>query len=172
MKEILRDHFYKYPEMQIQDAVKLLFQSEFGPGHLLSNTDYARKLLVDEIELTKDHDSVIEVISNQYVRYYLGHLTQEDVEDVLSAMIESAQIQGSKESFIKKLSDLKEMNLFPVQELDEYLNEYLKRESWMVSHSDVYRACYQPHYRVLLKECAEKLMLKKRGNKDETENRD
>ena len=68
MKEILRDHFYKYPKMQIQDAVKLLFQSEFGPGHLLSNTDYARKLLVDEIELTKDHDSVIEVISNQYVR--------------------------------------------------------------------------------------------------------
>ena len=44
---------------------------------------------------------------------------------------------------------------------DEYLNEYLKRDSLMVSHSDVYRTCYQPHYRVLLKECAEKLMLKK-----------
>ena len=39
-------HYEKYPEMQIQDAVKLLFQSEFGPGHLLSNTDYARKYLL------------------------------------------------------------------------------------------------------------------------------
>ena len=163
MKEILRDHYHKYSKMQIQDAVKLLFQSEFGPGHLLSNTDYARKLLIEEIELTKENKPEIEVISDQFVRYYLGCLTQEDVEDVLSAMIESAQIQGSKENFMKKLSDLKEMNFFSAQELDEYLNEYLKRESWMVSHSDVYRACYQPHYRVLLKECAEKLMLKKRG---------
>ena len=161
MKEILKDHLKKYPQMQIQDAVKLLFQSEFGPGHLLRNTDYARKLLVEEIELTKDDESAIEKISDQYVRFYLGNLTLDDIDDGLGAMIESAQIQGSKENFMKKLSDLKEMNLFPVQELDEYLNEYLKRESLMVSHSDVYRACYQPHYRVLLKECAEKLMLKK-----------
>ncbi len=163
MKEILRDHYYKYPKMQIQDAVKLLFQSEFGPGHLLSNTDYAEKLLRKEIDLTKEDEPRIEVISDQFVRYYLGCLTQDDVDAVLGAMIESAQIQGSKENFMKKLSDLKEMNLYLSDELDEYLDEYLKRESWMVSHSDVYRACYQPHYRVLLKECAEKLMLKKRG---------
>ena len=161
MKEIINDHLKKYPQMQIQDAVKLLFQSEFGPGHLLRNTDYARKLLMEEIELTKEDEPRVEVISNQYVRYYLGQLTQNDVEDVLSVMIESAQIQGSKENFMKKLSDLKEMNLFDGDELDEYLNEYLKRDSLMVSHSDVYRSCYQPHYRVLLKECAEKLMLKK-----------
>lgn len=161
MKEILKDHLKKYPQMQIQDAVKLLFQSEFGPGHLLRNTDYARKLLVEEIELTKDDESAIEKISDQYVRFYLGNLTLDDIDDVLGAMIESAQIQGSKENFMKKLSDLKEMNLFDGDELDEYLNEYLKRDSLMVSHSDVYRTCYQPHYRVLLKECAEKLMLKK-----------
>ena len=161
MKEILKDHLKKYPQMQIQDAVKLLFRSEFGPGHLLRNTDYARKLLVEEIELTKDDESAIEKISDQYVRFYLGNLTLDDIDDVLGAMIESAQIQGSKENFMKKLSDLKEMNLFDGDELDEYLNEYLKRDSLMVSHSDVYRTCYQPHYRVLLKECAEKLMLKK-----------
>ena len=161
MKEILKDHLKKYPQMQIQDAVKLLFQSEFGPGHLLRNTDYARKLLVEEIELTKDDESAIEKISDQYVRFYLGNLTLDDIDDVLGAMIESAQIQGSKENFMKKLSDLKEMNLFDGDELDEYLNEYVKRDSLMVSHSDVYRACYQPHYRVLLKDCAEKLMLKK-----------
>ncbi len=161
MKEILKDHLKKYPQMQIQDAVKLLFQSEFGPGHLLRNTDYARKLLVEEIELTKDDESAIEKISDQYVRFYLGDLTLDDIDDVLGAVIESAHIQGSKENFMKKLSDLKEMNLFDGDELDEYLNEYLKRDSLMVSHSDVYRTCYQPHYRVLLKECAEKLMLKK-----------
>ena len=163
MKEILRKHLDKYPQMQIQDAVKLLFQSEFGPGHLLSNTAYAEKLLREEIEVTKDKEPEIEEISDQFVRYYLGNQTQGDVEDVLNAMIESAQVQGSKESFLMKLSVLKEMNVFPADELDEYLNVYLKRDSWMVSHSEVYREAYHPHYRVLLKECADKLMLKKRG---------
>ena len=163
MKEILKDHYHKYPKMQIQDAVKLLFQSEFGPGHLLNSTDYARKLLKEEIELTKENEPEIEVISDQYVRYYLGKCTKDDEEDILTSMIESAQRKGSKENFMKKLSDLKELNLFPAQELDEYLNDYLKKESWMISHSEVYREWYRPHYRVLLKECAEALMLKKRG---------
>lgn len=170
MKEILRKHLKKYPKMQIQDAVKLLFQSEFGPGHLLSNTAYAEKLLREEIELTKENEPEMEEISDSFVRYYLGHLTQDDVNDVLSAMIESAQVQGSKENFLKKLSVLKEMNAFPVDDLDEYLNDYIKRDSWMVSHSEMYRECYHPHYRVLLKKCALELMLKKRGTEDETEN--
>ena len=47
-------------------------------------------------------------------------------------------------------------------EIINYLNEYIKKESWMISHSEVYREWYRPHYRVLLKECAEALMLKKR----------
>ena len=83
MKEILRKHLKKYPEMQIQDAVKLLFQSEFGPGHLLSNTEYAKKLLKEEIELTKDNEPVVEEISENYVRYYLGCLTQDELEAYL-----------------------------------------------------------------------------------------
>lgn len=35
MKEILLEHFRKYPEMEIADAVKLLYQSEFGGGHMI-----------------------------------------------------------------------------------------------------------------------------------------
>ena len=33
MKEILLAHLKQYPQMQLQDVVKLLYQSEFGGGH-------------------------------------------------------------------------------------------------------------------------------------------
>ena len=37
MKEILQKHFKTYPKMQVTDAVKLLYQSEFGGGHMIAN---------------------------------------------------------------------------------------------------------------------------------------
>lgn len=37
MKEILQRHFETYPKMQVTDAVKLLYQSEFGGGHMIAN---------------------------------------------------------------------------------------------------------------------------------------
>lgn len=37
MREILLRHFETYPKMQVTDAVKLLYQSEFGGGHMIAN---------------------------------------------------------------------------------------------------------------------------------------
>ena len=39
MKEILLEHFHRYPQMQLQDAVKLLYQSEFGGGHMITSPE-------------------------------------------------------------------------------------------------------------------------------------
>ena len=35
MTDILLFHFARYPKMTPQAAVKLLYQSAFGPGHLI-----------------------------------------------------------------------------------------------------------------------------------------
>ena len=37
MKEILLAHLKQYPQMQLQDVVKLLYQSEFGGGHMITS---------------------------------------------------------------------------------------------------------------------------------------
>ena len=37
MRDILLKHFETYPKMQVTDAVKLLYQSEFGGGHMIAN---------------------------------------------------------------------------------------------------------------------------------------
>ena len=48
MKEILLEHFHRYPQMQLQDAVKLLYQSEFGGGHMVTSPEKSLKSLEDE----------------------------------------------------------------------------------------------------------------------------
>ena len=39
MKEILLAHLKQYPQMQLQDVVKLLYQSEFGGGHMITSPE-------------------------------------------------------------------------------------------------------------------------------------
>lgn len=50
MKEsLLKSHFALYPEMEAQDAVKLCYQSAYGPGHLIRDEQAAVNRLVKEI---------------------------------------------------------------------------------------------------------------------------
>lgn len=159
MKKILLQHFNRYSQMQIQDAVKLIFQSEFGPGHLIENTEYARKLLVKEIEETKKLLPEIVELSENLVRLHLGKMNQSHVELILNSMIETAhEVHGSMEQFYQKLDILKEMNQFSLNEINGYLHQYLNGKSLVVSHTEKYRHLYNPHYRVLKKELAEKVM--------------
>jgi len=48
MREVLLAHFARYPAMTAQDAVKLLYQATFGPGHLIADPAMAAKRLTEE----------------------------------------------------------------------------------------------------------------------------
>lgn len=45
---ILQEHFERYPLMQAQDLAKLLYQSEFGPRHMLQDAAQAQAWLQQE----------------------------------------------------------------------------------------------------------------------------
>ena len=55
MTDILLSHFVRYPQMTPQDAVKLLYQSAFGPGHLIRDEGMARARLAEELAATPEH---------------------------------------------------------------------------------------------------------------------
>jgi len=48
LDKILLKHYNLYPEMQIQDVVKLIYQNEFGGGHLIRNKSDSLKRLQEE----------------------------------------------------------------------------------------------------------------------------
>lgn len=50
MREILLRHFERYPNMQVTDAVKLIYQSEFGGGHMIANPEKSLSWIKSEWE--------------------------------------------------------------------------------------------------------------------------
>ena len=160
LKDILSAHFAAYPEMEPQDAVKLIYQNEFGPGHLLGKGDKALqrlKMEMAELELGKK-EPMYESIGNGLCRLNLRPCVEKGIpaEDIYALFSEAAKgTQGDKKEFRKKIRELTEMaendeTPFDAGMLDWYLIEYEEKGYPLVSHSETYRAAYQPAYRVVI----------------------
>ena len=48
MKNIILEHVKKYPLMEIRDIAKLIYQSEFGGGHMIPNPEISLKRIQEE----------------------------------------------------------------------------------------------------------------------------
>ena len=162
LRSILLTHASRYPVMEPTDAVKLLYQNEFGGGHLIRDegqclaylrSEYAHTLQSPDIPLAED-------IGNGMVRIHLGGLDAwgYSVDQLGAEFIRSAQNQaGSLSSFLSKLALLRQLakeGLLPFSSdaLENYLSDYEKAGYPMVSHSDTYRRTYSPAYRVIRRE--------------------
>ena len=158
MREILLSHFARYPQMPPQDAVKLVYQSAFGPGHLLADLARAKAFLHRELEETPARaGDVYEPIGNGYARLHLAAAKAANLEEetVFQAFFQAANGKTpGKEAFERGLSLLEEITArgeapFSTEELSDYLREYRAAGCPMVSHSQTYRDCYHPAYRVV-----------------------
>ena len=66
--------------MKLTDAVKLLYQSEFGPGHMIPDESASLQRLYEEWENTSHSSSgpFSEAIGNGLVRIYLDTLKKKN----------------------------------------------------------------------------------------------
>lgn len=161
MKSILLAHAAKYPLMEPTDAVKLLYQSEFGGGHLIQDANLCLDYLLREYTSTQQIRDfpLIEEIGNGFVRVNLAALDQNGLSaaELGNAFFLSAsQHHGSMDSFRNKLVFLIELTRagmmpFSPDALETYLAEYEKAGFPPVSHSEHYRNAYHPAYRVVSK---------------------
>lgn len=159
LKEILSLHASKYPEMSPTDAVKLIYQNEFGPGHLIRNRENAFEYLKAEYDRADSTAGCLyEHIGNGLVRVNLAGFKARglDLSALFDAFCKSAEtVKGNVESLKEKLEILKELTeegtfKFSVSELCDYLCAYEAAGYPMVSHSEVYRQHYHPSYRIVL----------------------
>jgi len=158
--EILKTQAIKYPKMTPQDAVKLIYQNEFGGGHLIKNRETCLKRIYAEFESIEKNTSSkkFEYIGNNIVRVNLKALKKEELEKLCDSFIESAKVhKGNILTFKYKLKLLWE-NFdsigfkFTKDQLKEYLKEYKSENYPMVSHSKVYNEFYKPSYRIVQKD--------------------
>ncbi len=156
MDEILRNHAARYPKMEPQDAVKLLFQSVFGPGHLISAPCIAAERLRDELRISPSQESVFpDEIGGGFARLHLTAGTDPDY--ALFAFLKSAEPAGSREELLDAVEILRNLTAesvfaFDSAVLNRYLEEYIPSGCPIVSHTPAYREAYAPAYRVVRRE--------------------
>lgn len=170
LEQIIRHHSHKYPAMQPQDVVKLIYQNEFGPGHFVENPErsfrrlkeeYLRKgsskaeLCQFETKYENKIHSPIEPIGNGSVRYYLQGVEEEELSILNRIFVLTANNnKGTKEEYEDKLLGIlpyfDRMGFsFEREEYITYINEQKDKDYPIVSHSDIYSMTYSPAYRVI-----------------------
>ena len=162
LKQILTDHARRYPLMEPTDAVKLIYQNEFGGGHLIRDEAACIAYLQREYgAVAQSADaSLTEDIGNGLVRMNLRALNAHSYppEALAADFIRSAAAHtGNLDSFLKKLDILRQLTKdghfgFSSEVLEDYLCSYAEAGYPMVSHSETYRKAYAPAYRIVLKE--------------------
>lgn len=150
----LKGHLEKYPLMQIEDILKLHLQGILGPAHLVNDYDKAYQRINNEYQSIKDLDyqyELIEEISDEYVRIYLKPYFElkNDFKKLVEAFILSSKEKQDIPLFIKEVKSL--MN----EENKGFLTSYLESKNYLISHSEIYRSHYHPHYLVIHKKYLE-----------------
>ena len=157
-ERVLKLHLRLYPEMEPQDCVKLLYQSEFGCGHFLPDAEQAKAYLLAEWR-SVPHDPAhraYDELGGGFVRAHLESLPDEAAALALADefILSAKEKCGSPEGFAERLSALRRvteegLTAFSPAELEAFLAEYLKAGCPAVHHSESYRKKYHPAYRVI-----------------------
>lgn len=157
LERILWEHAARYPEMQPADAVKLIYQNEFGGGHLIRDMEKCLEYLRREYSATRHDPStpLFEPIGNGILRVNLASVGEDGLERLGRDFIASAEAhRGTLDSFLAKLAVLERLTRegifnFDSRRLEGYLVEYQTAGYPAVSHSPQYRTAYSPAYRVV-----------------------
>jgi putative membrane protein insertion efficiency factor len=159
IEDILLEHYQKYPQMELNDFIKLIYQNSFGPRHMHNpSKEDVLKYLDEEIKVVTNETEIIEDIGNGYVRVYLSKET--NIEKLsnyfLNSMIEDTYTETNIRVFYRKLNVLiklikKGSIKLPKKESINLVNEYLSNGINPVRHTKIYNELYKPHYRVIRK---------------------
>ncbi len=157
-------HLERYPEMEIVDLYKLVFQAAMGSEHAAPSRDTAAEWLERELsqlgpapeEPTTEPLSPAGELSRVNLRKYLAE--GGDVEELLGAFLATAnRFEASEERLreywgtVEVMAESGEIS-FAARDLKEFFAEMAERGFPAVRHSDTYRNRYQPAYRVVLLE--------------------
>jgi len=165
LSRILIEHNKRYPGMQVEDFIKLIHQSTFGPAHFAKNPNKKQliKYLRKEMEAFDFYPQTptVESIGNGYVRVSLLAVLKKEMKE--SEMIDAFYMSmkhspkpdnALKLLFVEKLSILLGLIRDRQIKLDyvlskAYVETYLKQGMLPMHHSDYYRSHFHPHYRVI-----------------------
>lgn len=158
-RETLLYHAARYPRMEPQDAVKLLYQGAYAGGHAIASPEDAARYLAREWAETAAEEGLplLEPVAGALCRVNLAAAKARGVPQarVLTAFLDTAaRHTPDGAAFARGLTLLKTLTSegempFDTRRLFRYLILYEEAGCPAVHHSWAYRRAYLPHYRVI-----------------------
>lgn len=160
---LLEQHAKNHPELELQDAIKFLYQSCMGPGHLVLDPQAVLERLDAEwANVEGDADAPLtEPLGNDLCRLSLAACKGQGLEPATLAalFLHTAQtVTPDRQELEDSLNLLYNLS-FPREDVDRALEDYRKAGMPAVHHSDRYRRAYAPAYRVVEQDLARLLPL-------------
>ena len=164
---LLKEHIAENPRMDVQDAVKLAYQSAFGCGHLLPAQERCAQMIQNEIDSTpEDEVPAFVPIGNGLCRLNLASAPVRALgADVIARMmLLTDEVVRARTDNPERFEQALEIILslaengeapFGAQEMQDYLSAYRAQGCPVVSHTSAYREAYHPAYRVVLSDFAQ-----------------
>ena len=170
MKELLKTHYKRYPLIEIDDFIKLIYQSHFGPRHMMASPDEVQLKAYLEKELENSQyylkTPLVEDIGNDYTRVSLAvinHrvLSKEQLIVLFKQSMEDSPLRNLdlmnqfKADLTLLLELIKTEFDLPYEASKERVEQYLNSGVVAIHHTKTYRLNYHPHYRVVAKRLLE-----------------
>lgn len=149
MKQIIKAHLARYPLSRPRDLLKLCYQSEFGPEHLVEDREKAQNYILSEWKTATGPAMAPEAIGNGLVRF---HMTGAYVPEAAAPLLTELFLRTAREhkGTMAGLEErLKAAEEFAIPGTEEAFGAYRAAGCPAVRHSETYRAVYEPHYRLL-----------------------
>lgn len=99
-KEYILNQFKLYPQLELQDLMKFLYQSSFGCEHLVSDFSTVKSSIERELQNHQDSSDSIEELDGDYIRLHLNYGL--NVNTLSTLFIRSCQ---QEKNGIKQLED-------------------------------------------------------------------
>lgn len=154
-KEYILNQFKLYPQLELQDLMKFLYQSSFGCEHLVSDFSTVKSSIEQELQNHQDSSNSIEELDGDYIRLHLNYGL--NVNTLSTLFIRSCQQEknGIKqlEDKIQTLLDLIFDNTLPFsfEKSKDLLLKWKKEGYPAIHHSDTFNQLYHPAYRLIHK---------------------
>lgn len=154
---LIKDQCARYPDLQIGDLLKALYQSTQGCGHLVKDPSAAAAYIKTEAETVAPADALqAEPLGNRFCRLHLNGLAASGLSaETLAALFAlSAQSPGDSAALGAALDTLLELARshalpFPYESVSTAVEQWRKQGMPPVRHTEAFRSAYAPAYRVL-----------------------
>lgn len=147
--ETLKNHLKKYPLMQDEDIYKLAYQFYYGPAHFIKDKNSAYQYLLDEAKEYSVEEIIFEEVGDYYRCYLINDL------EYLSSLFEAFYLSAKeKEQPLDGFIDILNEICAYRPSFSSFVNKMKEVNYPAISHSQIYRNNYHPHYRLINKKYA------------------